>query len=281
MKSSCEAIQDAFDDFKNKIIKINYMQSFTKSVYERQIEHLTEQIKWESEYPLKFPTAINFWIKDIRNGKLEHCEYNEFTINEKVNYIFELFNKQYQNLLVEAYESFEKYLKVAYTQISEFNPKYKQVDSKGKDRKNFNSLKFLKAVHNHIPQINQIINIRNQSDDKFLDSEKLLFMVVLTEELRHYIVHSHGYVHDKKKLCDECVKKIGIYNNGSYRKDFFEEMNLYFGANQMENIICLLDVYENSNANYLHRFHNRLGNLVGELVSYTKFVNHYLLYLVE
>jgi hypothetical protein len=202
----------------------------------------------------------------------EHCESNTFTIEEKIQLVFELFNKQYQSLLVDVYEGFEKYLKIAYKELVIKDP------SLAFKNNYFKAIPFIKRLHAKIPQIEKVITIRSDTDSTFEDVNMTLFIICLIEALRHRIVHNHGMCNDKTMMLENCIKAVGIFNNGIHQEIYHDEFNTYFGIASQSNRICLLEVYDKSTSiTPFNSFIDRLGNLSGKLISYTKFINGYIL----
>jgi hypothetical protein len=274
MPNSHEEIQNSFNIFKKRIIEIDYLQGTVKDTHEKKLKELEQRTKNEENTPHKSWRHTNFWIRNIGQGRPEHCESNEFNTQETFDLVTELFNKQYQVLLVDAYEAFEKYINTANSELS-------KIDTQFSTKKKLDILKFLKKLHNTTPQIDLIINMRNEQDSRYPDKNRTLFLITLIERLRHHIVHSYGFVMDKQKLIDEIMQEIGLFNNGNYNQNYTNEFNYYFGINLHLNRICLLEVYDSETPQVFNTYQDRLGNLIKELISYTKFINGYILMRIK
>ncbi|PPD56147.1 MAG: hypothetical protein CTY10_05715 [Methylotenera sp.] len=276
MSEPIKAVQTAFDSFKRKIIEINYLQGITKSIYEKHLLELNQREKGEQDLPRKSFRNVNFLLYSIGQGKLVHCESNQFNTQEMFDLAAELFNKQYQLLLVDAYEAFKKYLEAAYVELSKANHKFyiKKFHNKiNNDFYKFDSLLFLKKLHSEIPQINIIIDIRNEQDHRQPNHDRTLFLIALIEKLRHHVVHTNGFVIDKQKSISDVFQKIGLTKNQNY----VDEFNYYFGINKHSNRICLLEVYDSLSPQVLNTYNDRFNNLIRMLISYTSFVNGYII----
>lgn len=263
---------DAFKAFKRKIIEIEYLQSVTKKVFIKSLREINKQNNIEStrtDSNYRSSHTQSFWIRNIHLGHRVHCEVNEFNLEEQMQLLLELFNKQYQMLLVDAYEAFEKYLKVAQDELE-------KVDSSSSSKKSFSALRILKKLHAKIPQIDLILETRNQQDSWYPNKNQALFFVCLIEKLRHCIVHNHGFVADKTKLADDCMNDIGAFENGNYPRYYVDILNCYFGNGLNSNRICLLEIHEKSRLQLTDKYTERLGELISVLISYTQFIDVFI-----
>lgn len=259
------------DEFRKVVIELNNFQSFTKSLankfsaYQQSLED-NNIIKKRNEFTgNEWSASINFLIKDYGTGSLSSWENNEFTMNDLRSFELELKNRQYQFLLLHAFEAFEKYLKFAASQI-------------GYNEKNFSPIAFIKHLHKTIPVVSTIIKIRNENNTKFLDELNLLLTFSLIEQLRHQITHANGYANNKEMFIKKRLNRIGRYNNGKPELEYSNYLNSFFGSKKYENLICLIEVKSDNNS-FFH--HDRLGDLITELASYIMFVHGHINNLIS
>ena len=273
MLESQKVVQGAYNAFKRRVIEIDYLQSTTKNVYQKTLLELDKKIQTEENYPTKSSHGVNFLLRDIATGTLSHCELNIFSATEEERLVRELYNRQYQILLVDAYEAFKKFLETSYSMLSESNTNFyiKKFHNKNNELIRFESLKFLKKFHSETPEIESIINLRNTQDSKQPDIDMTLFLIALIEKLRHHIVHSQGLIQDKEKFIGDVIKNAGLSSKSTPDQRYRDELNVYLGNEQYLNLICLLEVYVTTN-----QFHDRLGGLIRELISYTEFIHGYI-----
>lgn len=261
-------LDSQLDDFKKTIVQINTYKSFTKSlankfsVYEQSLEDFNLIKKRSEATNNEWSTSINFRIKDYDTGSFKSLEYNEFTNDHFKSFELELKNRQYQFLLLHAFEAFEKYLKFAASQIGYI-----------KNGKSFSPTAFIQRLHVIIPTIPRVIKIRNENDKKLLDEINLLLTFSLIEQLRHQITHANGYAHDKDIFIKKCLDRIGRYNEGKPKLEYTDYINNFFGSRKYENLICLIEVKDNLKP---FIYYDRLGDLIQELVSYILFINVYI-----
>jgi hypothetical protein len=268
-------IDQQLEKFKKAMVKINNYQSFANSLvqrfsaYEQALED-NNIIKKRSEITgNNWSASINFIVKDYSTGTLKSLETSEFTIEDYKGIELELKNRQYQYLLLNAFEVFEQYLKSA---ASHIRYKYEQ------DEKCFSPTKFIKYLHNTAPVISRIIKIRNECNAKFLDEMNLFLTFSLIEQLRHQITHASGYANDKDFFIKMCLKRIGRDNKGKPKSEYTDYLNSFFGSKQYENLICLIEVKDNQSSFF---YYDRLGELVTELASYVVFVHVHIKHLIN
>lgn len=262
-------LDQQLEKFKKAMIDINNYQSFTNSLVQRlsAYERLLEDnnlIKKRSEITENdWSSSVNFLFKDYSTGiTLNSLGASEFTINDSIRIELELKNRQYQFLLLNAFEAFEQYLKSAELFIGN-NPKNEK-------KKSFSPAKFIVNLHKTIPVISTIIKFQNESNPKFLDEIDLLLTFSLIEQLRHQITHSSGYANNKTLFIKKCLERIARYNNGKPKSEYTDYLNSFFGSNQYENLICLIEIRDQKNPFY---YYDRLGDLVTELTSYVIFIH--------
>jgi hypothetical protein len=233
-------VEQQFEVFKKAIIEINNYKSFTKSIAEKisayqQILEDNNLIKKRSEMSdSDYSSMINFLYKNYGKGQLESLETNHFTLKDFNRIELELRNKQYQLLLLNAFEAFEQYLKYAEFFISNA--------AEYIENKKFSSTKFIRKLHETIPTIPTIIRFRNESNQNFLDEISLLLTFSLIEQLRHQITHSSGYANNKTLFIKKCLERIGRYDNGKPKSEYTNYLNSFFGSNQYESLICLIEI---------------------------------------
>lgn len=257
------------EKFKKAMIEINDYQSFTHllvqklSVYEKELED-NNIIKKRSEND--WSKTTNFLFKDYGTGQLKSLAFSKFTVGDFKHVELELKNRQYQLLLLNAFEAFEKYLKCAKLGISTHSSKQKT--------ERFSPTKFIVNLHKTIPVISTIIKSRNENNPEFLDEINLFLTFSLTEQLRHQITHTSGYAEDKSIFIKNCLERIGRYSNGKPKSEYTDYLNSFFGTEQYENLICLIEIRDKENPFY---YYDRLGDLIKELASYIIFIHGYIL----
>jgi hypothetical protein len=260
------------EEFKAAIIEINNYQSFTDSLvkrlsaYEQLLEDNNLIIKRSEITENDWSSTVNFLFKDYSTGiTLNSLGVSKFIKKDSIRIELELKNRQYQFLLLNAFEAFEQYLKGAELFI-ENKPKNDK-------KKNFSPTKFIVNLHKTIPVISTIIKFRNESNPKFLDEVDLLLTFSLIEQLRHQITHSGGYANNKSLFIKKCLERIGRYNSGKPKSEYTDYLNSFFGTNKYENLICLIEMRDKENPFY---YYDRLGDLIKELVSYIIFIHGYI-----
>lgn len=284
MNTTINFLDIIFDEFKEKIIHINCCQGFTESISKTALKDLKNQYEKEKAYGLEIQssdTMVTF-CEDILSGVKISIGSKEFSIDEYFSIHVKIRNRQYQWLLVEAYEAFEGYLKKLYANIGYFdNDFWEQKDfgkisiSEIKDcdpnwfvqqvkRKTPDSI--LKQIHKKMPILDAILVHKKRDNPQEVDYK---FMVNLISKLRHIIVHCNG-ITDKSKFTEKCLKEIGRNGNGIENQKYIDIVSWYFGIEQLSNTVCLIEVGDSTEK---HMQYDRLNDLVEVIASYAMFIH--------
>lgn len=262
-------LDQQFQRFKKVMIDINNYQSFTRSLsnklstYKQELEKNNIIKKRSDMTENDWSSHINFSFKDYSTGQIKSLETSKFKIEDSERIELELINRQYQFMLLNAFEAFESYLKSANIFLNKLE-----------NENGFSSTKFIVKLHKAIPALSLIIKIRSESDSsRFLTELDLFLTFGLIEQLRHQIAHTSGYAEDKPKFIDFWLRRIGSYRNGQIELEAMNILDYFFGVNEYKNWICLTDVRDKENA---FRYDDRLGTLIEELTSYTIFIHAHI-----
>lgn len=243
------------------MIEINTYQSFTRSLFSKLANNnLTKRSEWAEE---KWSATHTILFKNYNDGCLTCLKTSHFNINDSDRIEAEIKNRVYQLLLLNAFETFEAYLKNAHLLLN-----------KPENVKGFSPTKFIVKLHNAIPVVSLIIKIRNESDSaRFLSELNLFLTFALIEQLRHQITHTSGYAKDKSEFKEKWLRRIGSYRNGQLESEAINYLDYFFGANEYENWICLTEVSDKENE-FLN--YDRLVILTRELTSYIIFIHEHI-----
>ncbi|MBX9894466.1 MAG: hypothetical protein K2Y09_04705 [Nitrosomonas sp.] len=270
------------EEFKEKIFYIQSSSHFIKGILREASENSRTQYEKEKTWKVGIHSSDTHTMtcKDIFNGGITKIESKEFSIDEYSQIYEEIRNKQYQWLLVGAYEAYENYLKKLYSYIGFIDHDFWQAKDFGsislneiknndlswfvnrleKDRiKNTNDIS--KQIYKKMPILKKILAIRKRDDPRKIDYE---FMIQLITQLRHIIVHNNGTT-DKSEFIKELLKEIGRNNNKSEDQNYIDIVNWYFGIKKMNNTVCLTEVHD-PHGKFMHC--DRLNDLVEVIASY-------------
>ena len=269
-------IDQQLEKFKKEILQIDSYQFFTNGLYQKLLVY--ENALEVNNIPRKrseitdnnISASINYGFKDYRSGGTTILGTTDFTINESRSIELELKNRQYQFLLLHAFEAFEQYLKSAEHFINN-----KPITEK---IKRFYPTKFIVNLHKTVPTISRIIKIRHEDNPDFLDEINLLLTFSTIEQIRHQITHASGYAHNKSDFIMKCLNRIGRYNNGKPKSEHINYFDSFFGSHEYENWICLIELRDSKNSFF---YFDRLGKLVEELVGYIFLIHDDIKHLIS
>lgn len=276
------------EEFKEKIFYIQSSSHFIKEILREASENSRTQYEKEKAWKVKIHSSDTHTMtcEDIFNGGKTKIRSKEFSIDEYSQIYEEIRNKQYQWLLVGAYEAYEDYLKKLYSYIGYLDHDFWQAKDFGsislnqiknndlswfvnrleKDRiKNTDDIS--KQIYKKIPMLKKILAIRKRDDPRKIDYE---FMIQLIAQLRHIIVHNNGTT-DKSEFIKERLKEIGRNNNKSEDQNYIDIVNWYFGIKKMSNTVCLTEIHD-PHRKFMR--YDRLNDLVEVIASYAMLMHN-------
>lgn len=285
-------LDEIFDEFKDKIVQINFYQGFAKSVSKTELINLNKEYERAKEQgeELSITHMTNMICKDILKGQKVVIGSMDASIEERSRILALHHNRQYQWLLVEAYEAFEDYLTKLYAYNGYLDNDFweqqdfgeKTIDEiKSQDvtwfikqakKKKLKPESILKQVNKKIPALARILAIGKKNDPLNIDYE---FMIILVSKFRHIIVHRHG-ITDKNKFINFRSEEYPLANKSCIEKqDYTGVINCYFGTGQLENLIALLEVPDPTSKLPIGvYFLDRLGDLLAMITSYAMLIHN-------
>lgn len=154
---------------------------------------------------------------NIKTGRRETVGHTSYSFEDLVKTARQHHNKQYQWLLVEAYEAFEDYISeihayVGYKDHTFWYAKYFgdiSIDElKNKDLKFFKDCvkrdnKKPESIYTHFRKKMPLIELFEKNNSKNIDYK---FKIMLISKLRHKIVHARGIISDIDEFTGDILK---------------------------------------------------------------------------
>lgn len=293
MTATVNFLDKLFDEFKDKIVQINFYKMFAKSVSRTALQNLNKEYERAKEQGRESSIThmTNMICKDILKGEKVVIGFKDASIEERTRILALHHNRQYQWLLVEAYEAFEDYLTKLYAYSGYLDNDFWKEQDYGKkttgeiksqnvtwfikQAKNKKRLpdSILKQVKKKIPSLAHILATRKKNDQLNIDYE---FMIILVSQLRHIIVHQHG-VTNKNKFIKLRLENYPLANKSCVEKqDYTDIINCFFGTGQLENLIALLEIHDSTSKlpKGMMHFMDRLGDLLAMITSYAMLLHN-------
>lgn len=272
-----------FDEFKERIVHVNFTQSFTKSISEAALINLNKEyeITKEQGRESSIKHMTNMICNDILRDQKIVIGSKSASYEEHQKILLLQHNRQYQWLLVEAYEAFEDYLAKLYAYFGyrdndfwekkDFKKlladeiKTKSLDWFIKEAKNKKKRpeSILEQMNKNIPSLDKILVARKR-EDPLVDYE---FTVVLVSRLRHRIVHRRGYADKNKFISSLLAAQLLATKLKNEKHNYTDLINAHFGSGELDGLIALLEVPDPS-SKLSGLFIDRLGILLGGITSY-------------
>ena len=252
-------LDEIYDSFCEKMTQIHLYQRAMDRISKKELTELFEYKKTaeENDIPENMTSSYHSMVFPVaKDGSYRTIGSQRNSIEDRKNLIFFHKNKQYRWLLAEAYEEFELFLKKVYAYAGYKDTNFWPLSDFGNislnDLRNQNfswfifrtkSIRSLKDLLNRFRK--QLPNIQKIENDNYFNIN-LRFAVILVEHLRHTIVHNSGTVLDKSLFIEKVLKEAGLYNNGSIDSLYLEFINNFFGNDEYENSIVILEVVVDS-----------------------------------
>jgi hypothetical protein len=272
---------------QDQIAQIYLYQHVAKSLSEKEMMELENFSKTlqndgvEEEHSLSYH---NMFFLDARTGQHRFFGRRIRSLEDRQRELMLHKNRQYQWLLAEAYEAFEDFLVYTYAYVGMNDPDFWQLKDYGnislneiegkefqwfvsqiKDKKRDIPASILNQFRKKIPGLESTETNNNLEIN-------LKLAITLIEKLRHSIVHTSGET-NRANFIKIVLAAAGLENNGNHKEDDVLFIEYFFGREEYENTICLLEVPLDDR---LGTYHDRFKKLCGYLLSYSCLIVEYL-----
>lgn len=249
-------LSEIWTNFSERMAEIELFHRAAQDSAKKELLLINEYANSLNDNPeLKdFPSLHNMTFYDARTGIIKVYNHKECSLEDRYLHVLLHKNKQYQWLLAEAYEEFKDYLENIYAyygsinnafwplrdygniSLSELGEKnYAWYSDQARKKKDITPHSILNRFRKQFPELRAI-----EATNKL--QINLSLAITLIEKLRHVIVHEGGKVSSKKAFIKLTTKQSGLYNNGNISQEHVNLISLFFGENEYENLITLLEI---------------------------------------
>lgn len=274
-------LDNIWSDFTSAMAEADLMLRKTRSATKAEMGHLlnNEQGMRQHEDDAPRPVSMhNFSFRDIQTGKHIFYDQRDLSIEEVKQHLLLRKNKQYQWLLVEAYEAFEKFLVHVYALVGATcqdcwpMKDYGNVTIAESADNKFSwyleqSKKKKDLPHSILIALRKKFSALSEAEINNYLNVHLGFAIALTAKLRHQIVHARGWTRSKEDFIADTAKVVGVYNNGNIPEQHSAFAKMFFGADQYEGMVALLEAPTDPNVP-IEMYTCRVGILFEILLGY-------------
>lgn len=291
-----DEIKFLHDAFINKIQLINSYKKHiedTTKIYLLDLEKKAQQIDNNEHLDIDDEIRLcRLSYFDIMREKQINPEFTEHTLDGLYDLALSHHNKQYQWLLVEAYELYAKFLKDLYVLIGFYDNDFwcashfgdisiNEIKSQSKEwfekcvinKETYKIVeqfrKKLKLMQNYETGKDIVINGITAYRDPYIEKKNYQHYMQMITKFRNYIVHDKGEVLDREKL----LKIIVNSKKPEEIENFKTVVDDYFGLNKYENTICLIEIKSPIISNFGNRTSQRLFTLLQIISSHAKLIS--------
>jgi len=227
------------------------------------------------EIPL---SASNLLYRSAWTGELISFDYHTRNMDQSQTAVYIHKNKQYQWLLAEAYESFDRFLTEAYASVGLIDAGLWPPQDFGKislpERDSLTWEQRVALLKEKRNRVGHILNQFRRRYPRFAKVEAnnalqidLRMNVTFCQKLRHHIIHDNGYIQDTEVLIAKVIKESAV-TNANKKNDAADYIQRFIGSHEGENIISLLEVP----ASYHQKITFAYFDICDELIK--RFVSH-------
>ncbi|MBS4069245.1 MAG: hypothetical protein WC279_08980 [Sulfurimonas sp.] len=270
--------------FTDKLVEITNYRYFIDKVSKKTLESYQKQYEnfKNGDYgdPEKHENIIGFntmssW--DIRTNRRETVGHTSYSLEDLVRTTRLHHNKQYQWLLVEAYEAFEDYLSRIYAYVGYkdhtfwFAKDFGDIsidELKKKDLKWFknrveNKDKKPESIYIHFRKKMPLIELFEKNNPQNIDYK---FKILLISKLRHQIVHTRGIICDIDNFTEKILKPWS-QEKQEIKQKYKDNIFYFLREEDSKYHVWLLDYNYNEEKNSDTQY-ARLEEFIAELSAY-------------
>lgn len=245
-----------WSNFSERMVDIELLHRVAKDSAKKELQKIieySESIKDKPELQNLSASLHNITFYDAKTGQVVFYDHKELSIKDRYLHVLIHKNKQYQWLLAEAYEEYEDYLENIYAYYGKFNKAFWPLKDFGNiflsELEDKDYFWYLEQARKKKDIPHSILSRLRKQFPKLYEDEKsnklkvdLSLTIVLIEKLRHIIVHKGGKVSNRRDFIKLTTEQSGLYNNGNIAQEHLDLINLFFGDNEYENMIALLEI---------------------------------------
>jgi hypothetical protein len=278
-------IDEIYEMLSEKLVNTQLYQRAIKSTVEKELKQLSDYYERQKENPNRvvYKEGHLFYYQDLVSGEIQYYAQLQRSVKEVYSSVILHKNKQYEWLLVEAYEAFESFLEDSYAylgfintnawplsdfgnlQLNEISGKtiewYKERVRMKKDKPKTILVQFRKIFPGLVEK--EISNFYNVN---------MRLAVTTIELLRHIIVHKSGIVDNKKEFNRRILEKAELLQDKNQIDKYNRFINSFFASGEFENHISLLEIPAEKDVVVNFMYIDRFDVLVNYLMSYSGYI---------
>ena len=238
-----QLIEVRLQHFFDQIATIQHYQRLSDRITKQTNQDLYEKDKrlatLSQENREDFDSSLDvFSIYSPYTGELRPYSIKKLTIKDTAKLVHLHKNKQYQWLLVEAYELFEDFIVSTYELIRNSNPEFRL-------NKDSNKELLHKDLKRKVPLIlsrfrEKISGLKTIEQENKIQ-KNLRFYLNIIEKFRHIIVHKNGKTSNVALVTDQILKTSCLLSDKAREPDARTIINDYFSAEDHEGLIVLVE----------------------------------------
>lgn len=244
-----------FREYCDRMSSVRQSARLMRTEADRQLQQYLEHDERRAAKnlpPEYVVSAQNMSFRCAETGQHFFYDFTEHSIKDQIQALERHTNRQYQWLLVEAYEHFEDFLERTYAAAALSDHGYRPLLDYGTGQAgdiaspSFESLfeksrsKKGKPYSLLNPLRTKIERIRRIESTNMLNVN-LWFMLHLIEKLRHHIVHTRGDIKSREEFISRLLRSCGLFNNGRSDSVYVDWIDEFLRPVGNRHIVYLLE----------------------------------------
>ncbi|MDF2793077.1 MAG: hypothetical protein K0S85_830 [Pseudomonas orientalis] len=247
------SVDFVFRGFAETMTQICLYQRTVKAQTDMELKELLEQKEIRSQRSLlSGARSVNrMHFRKVLTGELDAFGGSIQTIDECIAATITHKNKQYQWLLAEAYEAFDKFLTHSYVflGIEQFDvwPLSDYGNNRLSDLESMDWNARFELIKNKQTKATHILTQLRKCFPAFTKAEtsnaleiNLKVLMVMCQKFRHHIVHDGGYINDPEHLTKKILDEAAVIGKARDAQEGF--IRSYMDQNEGRTIVNLLEI---------------------------------------
>lgn len=238
-----QPIENRLDKFFNEVATIQHYQRLSANVAKQTITDLLNRERSLAHLPpddreLLSSSVDLFSFYNPYTGTIHPYSHSKLTNKETARLVHLHKNKQYQWLLVEAYELFEDFVASLY-ELVRGDYEYFRLSKDGDAAMPFSELKkkvplIITMMREKLPEL-ATIEVENKINTN------LRLYTRMTEKFRHIIVHKNGKTDDAEKMIADVLKWANLASDKVREPEARAQIANYVGVGDDAGVIVLVE----------------------------------------
>lgn len=259
-KQGEEDANSLYTHFAERVADINLQQKIAKDIFDKTILDLARSAQTHEGDSAATDLYVSRWAmlaRDAVSGASVKIGFRSMSYSERARHAQSHKNRQYQWMLAEVFEEFESFVNSVYQLVN---------GQPAVNVSNMSASSVLRKLRSRVSELNNLERSNALGFDLALRS-------MVTEQMRHHIVHAKGKVREVDRFAEKILIGLGESLHGQKsaerRREALKELPL--ARVEGDQVIALLERSEEGSK--LPVFYSTFDRYASALVTHAKLIN--------